>query len=108
MFYFNALLLTIVVIFIVDISGFVETVKPAVNKLLRRDQFERLRPFDCSLCMVFWTGLTYTLLTGFSFPHLAFVCLCAFSARFISDTIFTVDTLLAKLIHTINDKIDRL
>lgn len=63
MIYLELLLLTMIVVFIVDISGVVESIKESIGRFLRV-KIERLRPFDCSLCMVWWSGLSYLLAVG--------------------------------------------
>ena len=75
--YINILLLTFIVVFIVDLSGFSDTLTGAVSRWLHVPVRE-LPPFTCSLCMTFWVGLIYASFTDFTVPVLAFVCLCAF------------------------------
>lgn len=77
MFYYELLLLAIIVVFIVDISGIVDTMKRALSRWLSV-KIERIKPFDCSLCMVWWCGLAYLLIIGrFSLGPLVFVAVLA-------------------------------
>lgn len=75
----NLLIITGIVCFIVDISGFVDTIKRWVWKWLFKDReyndFE-LKPIDCSLCMSFWIGLIYLICVGqFNVLMIGYVCL---------------------------------
>ena len=101
MFYTNMILLAFVVSFIVDVSGFVQSVRPGINAALHRDPDARLRPFDCSTCVCFWSGVVLCIFAGFTFPHLAFVCACAYCERFLTQSVFmigeAINDLLAKL-----------
>lgn len=77
MLYYNILLLAVIVVFIVDVSGIVDAMKEALGRWLHV-RVGRLKPFDCSLCMVWWCGLAYLLIVGrFSLGPVAFVALMA-------------------------------
>lgn len=109
MFYLEMLLITLIVVFIVDVSGFIQHVHPLVNLVLQRHpDAGPMRPFACSLCMTFWAGLAYVFFTGFSLTHLAFVCLCAFGARFAAELIFLIRDLLDKLIEFLTKQTERI
>ena len=61
----NLLLISALVIYIVDLSGFTDSWS--------------MKPFDCSQCMTWWTGLAYLALSGqFTLPMIAFVAALAF------------------------------
>lgn len=99
----DMLMLTIAIVFVVDISGFTETWKGWLGKWLRV-KVGRVRPFDCGLCSTFWTLTIWLLCTGqFSLTYWAFACvLAALSAQVgqvISLLRYAVDTLL-RLINT--------
>ncbi len=77
MLYYELLFLAIIVVFVVDLSGIVDTFKWALSRWLSVG-IERLKPFDCSLCMVWWCGLLYLLVVGrFALGPVAFVALLA-------------------------------
>lgn len=100
-------LLTLVVVFIVDVSGFIQNIRPALNVKLGRDSDKSLKPFDCSLCLTFWVGMFYAMLAGFTVRHVAFVCLCAFGAQFIAEGIFILKDFLAAVVRVLSDKIEK-
>ena len=64
----NLLLISAIVVFIVDISGAVDSLKSGLKRILTKgvmkDSDYSLKPIDCSLCMTFWSGIIYLLCTG--------------------------------------------
>lgn len=101
------LLLQLIIVFVIDISGFVDTMKSKLAKLLTNGKFKspdfRLRPFDCSLCATFWTGIIYLLITHqFTIPLLAFVCLLSATTTISKDVYFTIVDAIIKLLDKIN------
>ena len=59
-------LLATVVVFVVDLSGFTASWRGALARFLKVDpgRLRPLRPFDCSLCMTWWTCLAWALARG--------------------------------------------
>lgn len=59
--------LTIITVFIIDISGFIEHIKYWISKCFTKNKFTttdwELKPFDCSLCMSWWIGLIWIFST---------------------------------------------
>lgn len=104
----NLLLLQLIIVFIIDISGFVDTMKAKLAKLLTKGKFKssyyRLRPFDCSLCATFWTGLIFLLITHqFTLTYIAFICLLAATTTITRDTFYTISDLIIKILQKINE-----
>ena len=100
--------LTVITVFVIDISGFTDTWKGWLGKWLGV-KVGRVRPFDCGLCSTFWTLTIWLLCTGqFSLAYWAFACvLAALSAQvgqFISLLRYAVDTGL----HLLNSLLDKL
>lgn len=100
--YFELLLLALVVIYVVDLSGFSDTLLRWVNRWLRRYHYgplAELRPFTCSLCMVWWCGLAWALyrdtLTWSTAAYVA--ALSAFSFTLSTIVVFIRETALAVL-----------
>lgn len=60
-------LITLIVVYIVDLSGGVSTLKQLAWKCLggkgRYPDSFRLKPLDCSLCLTWWSGLAYLIIT---------------------------------------------
>lgn len=71
--YIELLFVTIIVVYIVDLSGFSESLKEGLSKWLK-GPVKRLKPFDCSLCMTWWVGIIYSWIVGeLSLPILAYI-----------------------------------
>lgn len=104
------LLITCIVVFIVDVSGFVNEMKDRYAAALRLPDGSRMswKPFDCSLCVTFWAGVVLCCLEGFTIQHAAFVCLCAFLARFVENCYLLIREFLAALTRFLMDKIEKL
>lgn len=62
--YTQQAILAAVVVFIVDLSGFTDSWRDALARALRIRNLRPLKPFDCSLCMTWWTCLLYPICTG--------------------------------------------
>lgn len=111
MVYINILLIAVIVVCIVDISGFIDTLKSALNKLLTKGKFSNsnytLKPFDCSLCMTFWIGLIYLIINNqLTLLNVSILLLIAVSTPIINDTIRLIQDLITKIINTIYRKIN--
>ena len=61
--YTELLLVTAIVVYVVDLSGFINSLKDALGKMLG-GKVTRLKPLDCSLCMTWWMCLIYALVVG--------------------------------------------
>lgn len=102
--------MTIVIVFIIDLSGFINELKQALSKWLTKGKMisnsYRIKPFDCSLCMTFWSGMIYLLAVhSFNLPMILLVCILAFLTPVISDILFLIKDMLTKLINTISNKL---
>lgn len=99
-------LITLIVVFIIDYSGFIDSLKFAISSLLTKGKIKttefRIKPFDCSLCMTFWVGLIYLLITG-QFTLFGITIVCIFSA--LTDTLYNIILLIKDVITYIINKI---
>ena len=74
----DIILVALVTIYIVDLSGFTETWLNILSNYRGR-KITGLKPFSCSLCMVWWVCLIFSLVTGeCSIPMVAFIALLSF------------------------------
>lgn len=109
--YLQLLLLTAIVVYIVDCSGFTDTWLGWLSKFTARFNYppvRSLRPFSCSKCMTWWTGIAFALIRGqFSLPVLAFIAALSFLSITLRELfIFIRETLttgIAKLNKWLND-----
>lgn len=100
-------IICLVNVLIIDISGFIDSIKSLISKLLTNKQIDttnfRLKPFDCSFCMTFWTGLIYTIVIGqFTLVNLLIILLLAFMTEPFYRILLLIKDMILKLI----DKID--
>ena len=97
--YLDLLFLALIVVFIVDLSGWTDTWLDAFSRWLGH-KVKEFKPFTCSLCMTWWTGIVYLIVTGrFSLGLLAYVALLAFLSFPISQFLIFIKELLLKWIN---------
>lgn len=101
------LIICLVNVLIIDISGFIPALKRLISNILTKKKINtdnfRLKPFDCSFCMTFWTGLIYTIVIGqFTLVNLLIILLLAFMTEPFLRILLLIKDLILKLI----DKID--
>lgn len=110
MVYINILLIAVICVCIIDISGFIDTLKSALSKLLTKGKLTNsnysLKPIDCSLCMTWWLGLIYLIIcNSVSLLNIAILLLIAVSTPIINDIIRLIQDLIIKLIQVIEKSI---
>lgn len=93
-------LITIIICFLIDISGIIESIEWWLSKWLKVP-CKIPKPFSCSLCMTFWIGLIYISILDFSLINLLFVCLFAALSEEISNFI----KIIKQLVHWVQDAI---
>lgn len=105
----DLLLITIIVCFIVDISGVVEQVKRALVRFVSKGNTDydfSFKPFDCSLCMTWWCGIIYIAIYGhFNLCGLLCCALFAFAADTITSIMTLAKDLIGAFINRIYDKL---
>lgn len=103
MIYLELTMLTVVVVFIVDVSGFLDTIKSWLSKWLDK-KVSTLKPFDCSLCMTWWAGIVYAIFQNeFTLPVVTFVCGLAVMAYPISELIQLLQALILRGCNKVAD-----
>ena len=88
----------IISVLVIDISGFVHSIKVAIGKYLgiSPNSF-RIKPFDCSFCMTFWVSMIYLLVVGrFTLVNIAIVLLLC-----------CLTTPLKNLVMSVRDKLTK-
>ena len=88
----------IISVLVIDISGFVYSIKTAIGKFLgiSPNSF-RIKPFDCSFCMTFWVSVIYLLVVGrFTLANIAIVLLLC-----------CLTTPLKNLVMSVRDKLTK-
>ena len=74
--YIHLFLISLVTIYIVDISGFTQSWRDALARWLKVSSLRPLKPFDCGACTTWWVCIIFALLSGqFSIFTIAFSAL---------------------------------
>ena len=98
MIYLKLFELTVIVVIIVDISGFVDSIKSLIGKVLHINNVS-LKPLDCSLCMTFWASLIYLLITNeLSITAVMVALLLSTMTPIIKDSIYLIRDLICTII----------
>lgn len=100
----DLLLIAVVIVCIVDISGFTQSWKSSLKRLLTggrmSDPNYSLKPFDCSFCLTFWSGVVYMLIThSFSLWMTSYLLGICVMTPVIRDLIILVRETLLKIIR---------
>lgn len=103
---FNLFLISILVVYIVDISGAIDSLKSGIKWVLTKGKMNnsnyRLKPLDCPLCCVWWCGLIYLLVTNnFTLPYITIVALFSTFSGIIKSSILIVEDTITKIIQII-------
>lgn len=102
----DILLLAIVVIYIVDVSGFTDAWRDALAKFLKVSALKPLRPFDCGKCMTWWTCLIYAICTGnFTIPVIAFIAMLSLLSVPIGNLLYLLQDVFVALVNRIEEKL---
>lgn len=100
----NTLFITIISVLIIDISGFIESLKRLLFKLLNGKNVKYreygLKPIDCSFCFSFWANLIFLIaVNSFSIPFLLMILVWSWSTVYIKEMFFLLDSWLVYLIN---------
>lgn len=91
--------ITVIVIIIVDISGFIDSIKAFIGKVLHINNVS-LKPIDCSFCMNFWASIGYLVITNeLSITAVMVALLLSTMTPIIKDAIYLIRDLLGKAIN---------
>lgn len=103
------LMLQMIVVFLIDLSGGVTTIKHILSYILTKgkivsDDFT-IPLISCSLCVFFHLGWISLLLTSsFTMSNFLIVCILAYLTPVTKDILFIIKELLLKLINYPYDK----
>ena len=100
------LMITIIVVYIIDLSGAINSIKYGIWKWLRGNKPYKeyqFKPFDCSLCMSFWIGLIWLFLShSMSLKYIMILCLFSYLSDVIGDILRLIKDILITLMSKIN------
>lgn len=100
--YIDLFEITIIVVIIVDISGFIDSIKTLIGKVLHINNV-KLKPLDCSLCMTFWVSMAYLIYANeLSITTLMFSLLISVMTPVIQDLIYLIRDILGFILLKIS------
>ena len=93
------LVLQLIIVFIIDLSGFIDDgIEPALAKIFKKNKVTLKKPWSCSLCMTTWTGLLYLIITGhFTLFMVGYVLLLAYLTPVSYNILITIKEALIKI-----------
>ena len=101
----NLLLIQFIIVGIIDVSGFVQELEAFLSKWLKI-RAKIPKPFSCSLCTTWWTGLIYLLITGnLTLPLVAFTLFISLLTTVTKDIIYLIQDIFIKIIDIISKMI---
>lgn len=96
----DLLLITTILVFIIDLSGFTQSVQHGLKRFLKTNKDIVIKPFMCSLCMTFWTGIIYAIIMhSLTIPILAFISLLSFMTPVIRDILKLIQDFIIAVIN---------
>lgn len=105
MLYTNLFMISLVLVFIIDISGVIDHIKRFVWKWVYKGKREyrdfEMKPFDCSLCATWWCGLIYLCFTQLSWVNVAYVAFLSYMTPIWKDLMYLVKDFIVKMIDAI-------
>ena len=106
----NCLFITIIWIVILDQLHFWDDFSTMISGWLSGGKIKKpldWKPFNCSVCMSFWTNLAYIIVTNqFSILMVLYILVLSWTTPIISSILTLVKNLFLKLINTIANKFD--
>lgn len=107
----DLVLITVIVVIVIDISGFIDTIKSFIKKIITKGKLSSpdysLKPIDCSFCMNFWVSLVYLIISNsFTLECICLVLVLSFLTTTIKDVLFTVKSIFDHFLYFINNKLD--
>lgn len=75
----DLLFVSVITIYIVDLSGFTDSWRSALARRLRIKSLRPLPPFDCGKCATWWACLVYSAFNwGITLPIIAYAAILSF------------------------------
>lgn len=93
--------ITVIVVIIVDISGFIDSIKNLIGKVLGINNVN-LKPLDCSFCANWWVCVAYLLITNeLTITAVMVTLLLSTITSIIKDSIYLIRDSIGKAINKI-------
>lgn len=108
--YGDITLVSVLAVYIVDLSGFTDSWRAALARWLGRpcSALRPLPPFDCGQCMSWWSSLVYALCVGeLSLYTVSWSTLLAFLSPFTGQLLLLVREALLWAVRRMFDIVDK-
>ena len=93
---------------IIDVLRFPEEIQPVLSKIIGF-KIKLVKPFSCSTCMTWWTGLVWLIVWHqFTLPYIALLLLIASFAGVMYSIVLTAMDLAGSLIGLVQKLVDKL
>ena len=94
--YLNLFLISLIWVIILDLSGFMDEFKTLIAKFIHIPVKNiQIKPFECSLCMTWWSGLIYLLIIHeVSFLTISAALFFAFLTTTTKDALYLIQDFL--------------
>ena len=106
----DCLLITICWVIILDQLHFFEDFTSSVKSLLTKGKFRNpinIKPFNCSVCMSFWTNLIYIIIIGnFSIFMIGYILVLSWTTPIINSIFTLLKNAVIKFINILAEKIE--
>ena len=106
----NCLFITIIWIVILDQLHFWDDFSTMISRWLSGGKIKKpleWKPFNCSVCMSFWTNLAYIIITNqFSILMVLYILTLSWGTPIINSILSFVINAVLKMINIISEKID--
>lgn len=100
--YLQLFFIALVVVYIVDLSGFTDSWRGALARWLKVPALRPLPPFDCGQCMVWWVTIIWALCCGrLTLAVLAYCAALSFLAIVLGQLLDTIREAFLSLINKI-------
>ena len=101
----NLLIISVLCVFAVDYSGFMDEIGDYLTKILRSKLPLKIpKPFSCSTCMTWWTGLFYLLIIkDLTFVNILFLILISASTDLIHHLFSTIKGFFHRMLDAIDN-----
>lgn len=106
--FLDLLFLALITVFVIDYSGVIQSLEEGLQKWLKMPNRAHVpKPFSCSLCMTWWTGLIYLLISAqFSLMAIALLAVIAAMTPAINSLLVFSVSLPNKVILVLQDWLD--
>lgn len=113
MYLINLIQISVVICYLIDLSGIIQTIKYQIWKHLfkgiGRPEDIRLKPFDCTLCSTWWTGIILMIVTSnFTLINLMLTALVSYFSKHITELLLILNDLFVSIETLINRLIQKI